>query len=166
MEVLAFDVGESIVGILDVNTGAYAPYRGEDMIDGARRLIDCEGIIVSFNGTLSDLPSLARILGVEAGALELNGIHRDMREIASKDRWPPDPGTSPILGTSLVAAYEHYLDEDVPRPPTSVSDGYEEDNWRDCWMAGELWKKLCHGAFGEEAGAGMGHREGAGGPLL
>ena len=45
----------------------------------------------------------------------------------------------PLRGT-----YRHYFPDDwVPGPPTSVTDDYEENNWLDCWLAGQLWKRLC-----------------------
>ena len=43
IDVLAFDVGEDIVGVLDLNTDKYTPYRGDRMSEGARRIVDCGG---------------------------------------------------------------------------------------------------------------------------
>ena len=148
MEVLAFDTGETIVGVLDLNTGAYTPYRkhGEPpWTKGAQRVIECDGIVVSFNGNERDLPDLAEITGLEsADGLPLRGVHCDMRVIASRDRWPPDPGTEPIRGECLATTYEHYFpDDDVPATPASIADEYEQHNWRDCWLAATLWKRLC-----------------------
>ena len=148
MEVLAFDTGTTIVGVLDLNTGIYTAYRkhGEPpWTKGAERVIECDGIVVSFNGNRYDLPHLAGITGVEAAdRLPLRGVHCDMRVIASKDRWPPDPGTEPIWGERPRSTYKHYFpDDDVPVPPASITDPYEQDNWRDCWLAATLWKKLC-----------------------
>ena len=96
MEVLAFDIGENLVGVLDVHAGEYTPYRGDAMVDGARRMVDCEGTIVSFNGTCCDLPWLARILGLKEETPDLKGDHCDMLEIASEDRWPTYPGRAAI----------------------------------------------------------------------
>ena len=144
MEVLAFDVGEDIVGILDLGRGRYEPYRGKRKAIAARRLIRCEGTIVSFNGNRFDLPELARLLGkTGVNDLDIQAEHLDMSVIASIDRWPPDPGTMPILGDSLLRAYAHYFpDEPEIDPPSDLNDGYQIDNWRDCWMAGQLWRKL------------------------
>ncbi|MCY3623415.1 MAG: hypothetical protein OXH68_17120 [Gammaproteobacteria bacterium] len=142
-EVLAFDCGQDIVGILDIKTGEYLPYRGGRMIEGARRILDCAGEVVSYNGIRYDLDELAEIVGVETtDNLALNGEHRDMQVIASARCWPPDEGTEPILGTGLVSMYERCLGGDLPDPPSHVIDEYERSNWRDCYMAGELWKEL------------------------
>ena len=67
----------------------------------------------------------------------------DMLREASIDRWPPDPGTEPIIGTDLHGHYLHYFGTEIPEPPISVNDDYERSNWRDCFMAGQLWKKIC-----------------------
>ena len=141
-EILAFDVGEDIVGILDLTTGHYQPYRGKRMAIGAERLTQCAGTIVSFNGDRYDLPKLAKMLGkTGVDDLEISAEHLDMRVISSIDRWPPDPGTTPILGDGLLRTYAHYFpDEPEIDPPDFLTDEYEIDNWRDCWMAGQLWK--------------------------
>lgn len=143
-EILAFDVGDDIVGILDLKTGQYDPYRGNRKAIGAQRLIDCRGAIVSFNGNSYDLPELAKLLGkATLDDLGIRAEHLEMSENASRNRWPPNPGTNPILGQDLQDTYAHYFpDEPVIDPPESASDDYEEDNWRDCWMAGQLWRKL------------------------
>ena len=143
LEVLAFDVGESVVGVLDVNTGEYTPYRENAMVDGTRRVVECEGAIVSFNGTHCDLPWLARILALKDEIPSLKGNHYDMLEIAVEDRWGTRLGGKTIIGPDLRAHYKHYFGLDLSRPPASASDEYEENNWEDCWMAGELWKRLC-----------------------
>lgn len=143
-DVLAFDVGQNIVGVLDLVTERYTPYRGSCKIDGARRVIECEGTIVSFNGCEYDLPKLIKLLKDSgSGNVGIRGTHCDMREIASADRWPPDPGKKPIWGTNLMTQYEHYCGSTLPEPPDGLRDDYEEDNWRDCYMAGRLWMKLC-----------------------
>ena len=93
MEILAFHVGQNIVGILDLNTDRYTPHRGSRMVCGARRLIDCEEMIVSFNGNRYDLPMLAKLVREsELIKFSIRGKHFDMLEIASCDRCPPDPG--------------------------------------------------------------------------
>ena len=75
--------------------------------------------------------------------LGLNAQHLDMQEIASCVRWPPNPGTRPIVGQGLLNTYEHFFpDQTLPDPPTSVRNDYEKGNWQDCWMAGQLWRKL------------------------
>jgi len=63
-ELLAFDVGDDIVGIINLRTDAFDHYRGTRMPDGARRMLDCDGVIISFNGIVYDLPALAKILGI------------------------------------------------------------------------------------------------------
>ena len=114
------------------------------MIQGAMRLIGCTGTIISFNGTKYDLPRLAEIVGApKPDMLRLQGTHLDMLREASIDRWPPDPGTEPIIGTDLHGHYLHYFGTEIPEPPISVNDDYERSNWRDCFMAGQLWKKIC-----------------------
>ena len=144
MNILAFDAGEDIIGILELSTGGYVPYRGTHMIQGARRLIGCTGIIISFNGTNYDLRRLAEIVGAPSpDMLQLQGTHLDMLREASIDRWPPDPGTAPIIGTDLRSQYEHYFGPETPESPISVNDDYEWSNWRDCFMAGQLWKRIC-----------------------
>lgn len=144
MDILAFDVGTDVIGILDMKSGSYEAYRGKRKTIAAERLISCHGVIISYNGTDYDVPQLARLLG--KGGVEDLGIqaeHLDMREIASRDRWPPDPGTSPIRGQSLLDTYGHYFpNEPTIHPPDFLIDEYEIDNWRDCWMAGQLWTKL------------------------
>ena len=132
--VLAFDVGVDIVGVLDLNTGEYIPYRGDRMAKGARRIINCEGSIVSYNGDRYDSPKLSEILDAD---IKYRGTHYDMLTIALNERRDVDP---------LRDTYDHYFPDDtVPEPPPSATDDYEEDNWQDCWLAGELWKKLCSG---------------------
>lgn len=141
-EILAFDVGTGIVGILDVQTGSYAAYRGQDMLLGARRVFDCEGIIISFNGNRYDLPKLAKRFDDGSSVSEPRGKHIDMCEEASRDRWPPEPDTKPILGTNLIRHYMHYFGDALPEPPDSLKDTYEQDNWRDCRMAADLWSAI------------------------
>lgn len=86
-ERLAFDVGDDIVGIIDLRSNAYASYRGPDMPDGARRILDCDGVVINFNGILYDLPELANIFGIaDPDALPLKGTHCDMRVHACRDR--------------------------------------------------------------------------------
>jgi hypothetical protein len=64
-EVLAFDWGTTIVGVLDITTDVYRAYRSrKERLEGAKRIVDCPSIIVSFNGSGRDLPELATILGL------------------------------------------------------------------------------------------------------
>jgi hypothetical protein len=63
-EVLSFDWGTTIIGVLEVNTEIFTPYRGGRIADGVRRVIECSGTIVSFNGNSYDLPKMAEYLGV------------------------------------------------------------------------------------------------------
>ena len=57
------------------------------MPDGARRILGCDGVVISVNGNLYDLPQLAKIVGLADGdALHLNGPHCDMLIHASNDR--------------------------------------------------------------------------------
>ena len=146
MEVLAFDYGEDIVGMIDLNTDAYTRYRGKRMVEGANRILACEGIIVSFNGTDYDLPKLAKLAGLFASdTLSLLGIHHDMQIEASRDRWPPRPGTAPIVGSGLRDHYRYYLGQPPPEPPGFLEDEYERSNWLDCYMTAELWRTIVSG---------------------
>ncbi|MGF6604597.1 hypothetical protein P3T23_009353 [Paraburkholderia sp. GAS448] len=141
-EVLAFDWGTEIVGVLDVKTGLYMAYRGEgEMIEGAKRVLSVEGTIVSFNGNACDLPRLFELLQREQTECALKATHDDMLVITSTIRWAPDPGTGPINGPGLCATYTHYFGESKPSRPCSFTGEYEANNWLDCYMAAELWKK-------------------------
>ncbi len=143
MEIVAFDYGGDIVGIIDVNTNAYTRYRGECMVEGAKRILSCDGVIISFNGTRCDLPMLASLAGFSASETPpLRGIHHDMQIEASLDRWPPLPGTAPIVGPCLRDHYRHYCGNAPPNPPNCLKDEYERDNWLDCYMTAELWRKI------------------------
>ncbi len=145
-EILAFDYGQSIVGMIDLRTDAYIRYKPPSMIDGAKRILDCEGIVISFNGTLYDLPKLAELVGVaDSDNPPLRGEHVDMQIEASRDRWPPDPGTKPILGNRLWDTYRHYFGESRPDPPDCLNDDYERDNWYDCYMTAALYRKIVSG---------------------
>ena len=143
-EFLAFDVGQDIVGIIDLRTDAYDRYRGTRMPEGARRILDCDGIVISFNGIVYDLPKLAMILGIaDADALPLKGAHYDMRVHACRDRWPPrDDEDVGILGPGLRDHYRHYFRQPPPDPPGHLDDEYERNNWQDCHMAGALWRRI------------------------
>jgi hypothetical protein len=153
-EVLVFDWGVSVLGVLDVNGNKYIPYHyGEDMIRGARRLISSSGTIVSFNGNKRDLMEISKILKLSSPAeLQIAGEHNDMLEITSEIRWPPDPGTGSILGPGLSETYRYYFGDQTVAPPSHLEKEYEgelfkyvESNWRDCYMTAELWKKWQHG---------------------
>ncbi len=146
-DVLAFDWGTTIVGVLDVNVDMYSAYRTrEERIEGAKRIVDCAGTIVSFNGCGRDLFELAKILGLRSQAhLSLKGTHHDMRPIVSAIRWPPDPGTLPILGPNLTETYQHYFGDVFPVPPLHVTEQYEMSNWLDCKMTATLWNRWQHG---------------------
>ena len=146
MEILAFDYGEDIVGVIDLNTDVYVLYRGKCMVEGAQRILACEGIIVSFNGTSYDLPKLAKVAGLSASDTpSLRGAHHDMRIEASRDRWLPRPGTAPIVGSSLRDHYRHYCGPSSVEAPDFLDDEYERSNWLDCYMAAELWRKIVSG---------------------
>jgi hypothetical protein len=149
-EVLAFDWGSTVVGVLDVQADIYRAYRTrEERIEGAKRLVDCAGIIVSFNGRCRDLLEISKILGLPSAAdLALKGTHHDMMPIISAIRWPPDAGTAPIAGPSLVATYQHYFGKTIPRPPPHVTDPYESSNWLDCKMTAGLWHRWQRGELG------------------
>jgi hypothetical protein len=137
----------AFVGVLDVNADRYRPYRTrEERIECAKRIVDCAGTIVSFNGGGRDLLELSRILCLPSGAyLTLKGIHHDMMPIISAIRWPPDPGTAPITGPSLTETYQRYFGKVFPSPPPHVTDEYEISNWLDCKMAAELWTRWQRG---------------------
>jgi hypothetical protein len=132
-EVLAFDWGTTIVGILDVERNVYTPHRfGEGMFEGAKRIATSVDTIVSFNGNGRDLIEIARILSIPSKLLlSLRCQHDDMADTISAIRWPPDPGTAPILDQSLNDPYRHYFAGPLPPPPAHVHDGYEVDNWAD-----------------------------------
>ena len=143
MEILAFDYGEDIVGMIDLNTDAYTRYRGARLVEGAKRVLACEGIIVSFNGTDYDLPRLAKLARDSASHTpSARGIHHDMQVEASRDRWPPRPGTDPIVGTDLRDHYRHYCGRPPAEPPGWLECGYERNNWLDCYMTAELWRRI------------------------
>jgi hypothetical protein len=146
-EVLAFDWGIDIVGVLDINADMYRAYRTRsERIEGARRIIGCTGIIVSFNGNGYDLVELSNLLGLPSVAnLNLKGTHHDMMPIISAIRWPPDPETAPITGQNLVETYRHYVGAAFPAPAPHVTDPYEISNWLDCKMTAELWNRWQRG---------------------
>jgi hypothetical protein len=139
-EILAFDWGTTIVGILDVARNVYTSYRGKDMIEGAKRIASSTGTIVSFGGNSRDLKELSEILSFPFDT-KFQGGHDDMSEIISMIRWPPDAGTAPILGQCLRDTYRHYFGDELPPQPAGIHDLYEVNNWRDCHMTAELWKK-------------------------
>ena len=154
IEVLAFDWGTTVVGVLDVGNNVYTPYHcREEMIHGAERIVSFQGTIVSFNGTGYDLIEISRLLGIPSVQnLKLRGLHDDMLIITSDIRWPPDPGTGSIKGPGLQATYRHYFDNDPINPPSHLQDTFEAErreylnnNWRDCYMTAELWKKWKRG---------------------
>jgi len=146
-KVLAFDLGTSVVGILDVNGNTYIPYRyGTEMIEGAKRIISSMGAIVSFNGNGYDLMEMAKILGQSSVAdLNISAEHNDMMKITSDIRWPPDSGTASILGPGLLETYRYYFGDEQAIPPAHLQDDYIIANWRDCYMTAELWKKWKRG---------------------
>jgi hypothetical protein len=148
-EVLAFDWGTTIVGVLDIAHNVYTPYRSsKEMINGTKRIASAE-IIVSFGGTYRDLTELSRMLSLTCEKeLSIHGHHDDMSEIISEIRWPPDPGTARILGQSLCETYRHYFGAELAIPPAHIEDEYEVSNWRDCHMTAELWKKWRRGDLG------------------
>ncbi len=155
-EVLAFDCGDSVVGILDVNRGVYLPYLGKERIKGAKRLVSHVGTIVSFNGSRYDLPEISKMLSLPSVTeLHISGEHNDMSRIVSEIRWPPDPGTAAILGQNLDETYRYYFGDERCNPPPDLRDKYEGDqldyiiaNWRDCYMTAELWKRWRRGKLG------------------
>jgi hypothetical protein len=142
-EVLAFDWGTSIVGVLNVKNDLYRAYRTRvERIAGAKRIADCAGIIVSFNGRGRDLLELSKLLSLPSVAdMTLKGIHHDMMPIISAIRWPPDPGNSPIAGPNLTDTYQHYYGKAIPAPPPHVTEEYEISNWLDCRMTADLWTR-------------------------
>lgn len=150
-EVLAFDWGIDIVGVLDVNADIYRAYRtGNERIEGAQRIVECAGIIISFNGDGYDLFELSKILGLlSVASLTLRGTHHDMMPIISAIRWPPDPGTAPITGSNLLETYQHYFGAVVPVPPSHVSQQYEISNWLDCKMTADLWTQWRRDELGQ-----------------
>jgi hypothetical protein len=150
-DVLAFDWGIDIVGVLDVNADSYRAYRTRsERIEGARRIVECAGIIISFNGDGCDLVELSKILGLSSRAdLTLKGTHHDMMPIVSAIRWPPDPGTAPITGPNLLETYQHYFGAVFPVPSSHLTDQYEISNWYDCKMTAELWNRWQRAELGQ-----------------
>jgi hypothetical protein len=136
--VLSFDWGTAIIGVLDVNTGIYTPYRGSNIIVGVLRIADCIGIIVSFNGNSYDLPKMADYVGM-TGKWDIRGSHDDMLDITSSILWP---GPTPIVGSGgLEERFRRFCgDAELPASPMP-DDPYFDDNWRNCFMAAELWRK-------------------------
>ena len=111
--------------MIDLNTDAYTRYRGECMVEDAKRILACEGVIISFNGGEYDLPRLARLAGLAVSdTLQLRDNHYDMQVEASRDRWPPRLGTAPIVGPCLRDYYRHYCGQSPsngPQIPTKSS---------------------------------------------
>lgn len=143
-EDIAFDWGTHIIGILDINTGRYTPYRTKDeIVRGAERIVSSTGHLVSFNGNCRDLGEIAKILGISDNKeLVIRGVHHDMLEITSIIRYPPRDGTGYIRGTGgLDGAFEHFFGKiEIVNPPY-LRDAYEISNWSDCYKTAELWKK-------------------------
>lgn len=146
-EALAFDWGKHIIGILDINTGLYTPYRTKDeIVRGAERIVSSTGNVVSFNGNVRDLVEIAKILGVPSGEeLAIRGVHNDMLEITSIIRYPPRDGTGYINGPGLDATFEHFFGKLEIKSPPHINDDYEISNWKDCYKTAELWKKWRRG---------------------
>ncbi len=149
-EVLAFDWGTNIIGILDVLKNEYIPYiNTEEMTNGAQRIVSSTGTIVSFNGNTKDLMEISKILGYSSEEeLHLDCEHNDMLEITSDIRWPPKPGGGTIFGPGLRETYKHYFpDKEIALPSylrsneESANFEYILSNWRDCYMTAELWIK-------------------------
>jgi hypothetical protein len=144
--VLAFDWGTAVVGILDVRTEVYTPYRGADrMTEGAKRIVSAEGTIVSFNGNGCDLPRLFELLHLDQAQRVPKAMHDDMMKITSDIRWPPDLNTASIKGPGLGETYAYYFGNVLPPAPDGVIDDYEVSNWRDCYMTAALWKRWKQG---------------------
>jgi hypothetical protein len=146
-DVLAFDWGTEIIGVLDVSTDVYRASRSRDArVTAARRIVECAGIIVSFNGRGRDLLELSKLLALPSNSnLILKGEHHDMMPIISAIRWPPDPGTAPITGPSLAETYRHYFGDEIATPPPHMTDPYEISNWLDCKMTAALWLRWRRG---------------------
>lgn len=143
---IAFDLGTTIVGILDVGSGHYSRYRTRcEQIEGTKRIISFSGNIVSFNADKFDFPRICEILEVESPQmLKLCGNHNDMMEITSRIRWPSKNGQGFIKGPGLKETYKHYFGSLCIAPPPDL-DEYEISNWEDCYMTAELWKKWFQG---------------------
>ena len=87
-ELLAFDVGDDIVGIIDLRTDTSDCYPDSRMADGADRILDCDDVVINFNGIRYDMPTFANIAGItDADALPLNArkpaTNMDARDDAS-----------------------------------------------------------------------------------
>ena len=87
------------------------------MADGARRILDCNDIVISFNGIRYDIPKLAEIVGITNADVCLKGTHYDMRVYACRDRWPPrDEEDGPILGPRPAESLPTLLRPTAARP--------------------------------------------------
>jgi hypothetical protein len=126
-EVLAFDWGVGILGVLAINSNEYIPHHyGDEMIQGVKRIVSSLGTIVNFNGNGRDLKEISKVLGLSSVTeLHISGEHNDMLEIASDIRWPPDPRTGSILGPGLRATYRHYFGDKLVVPPSHLHIKYE-----------------------------------------
>lgn len=145
-EVLVFDWGPAIIGILDVDANVYKSYRTpEGMIEGAKRVLFSVGTIVSFNGDAYDLPELFNLLPLQSVERVIRGTHVDMLKETSDIRWPPVPGTSSINGPGLRATYRYYFGASIASPPEALQDDYVINNWTDCYQTAALWKKWKRG---------------------
>jgi hypothetical protein len=146
-DVLAFDWGTDIIGVLDVNTDVYRASRSRtERVAAARGIVECTGIIVSFNGWGRDLLEMSKLLALPSeSSLILSGEHHDMMPIISAVRWPPDPGTAPIAGPSLAQTYRYYFGDEIPPFPPHLTGQYEISNWLDCKMTAALWLRWRRG---------------------
>ena len=92
--------------MIDVNTDAYTRYRGECMVEGAKRILASGGIIVSFNGSGYDLPRLVKLCGLSASDMPaLRGIHHTCKSRLPATAGPryPEPlrSSAPAYGITI-----------------------------------------------------------------
>ena len=139
-EILVFDVGENIIGMIDLNTDTYSHYRGPRMVR-SQRILDCQGIVISFNGSTGTGRPWQRLLGLPTRPLYLSAPLRYAgrgipRSLASGTRDRSDSGQN------LQETYWNYFRDSPPDPPDYLDDDYERDNWSDCYMAAALWRRI------------------------
>lgn len=148
-QILAFDWGTTIMGILDLNSNTYKAYRYKDqMVEASKRLINSNGTIISFSQSNRDLKEIAELLDIDSiDALQLNATHDNMAPIVTNIRWPPRDGEKGILGTDLNGNFDYYFESAIITPPEELTDDYEINNWEDCYKAAELWKRWKEGSL-------------------
>lgn len=126
MNILVFDVGQSIIGIQRSQHGRYIPYYGDDRIKALERLEKSDQI-VTFNGNRYDIDELNKLsMTLRGKEFKPPELHFDMSEIY----WPN------ILGSSLINTFSDYFESDKKFPDT-----YEGSNAADVYMTLMLFRR-------------------------